>query len=151
MENKRIRVKAISGHGTTKPDETKPDSDQMKWLSRGLFEALIAFIARASGDDASNYKLRAMLYEFHYLPIGKAFGAARKAGADVPIRYEAQSYIAVNEEMIAQAGIKGICKPQKSRAGVRHNKFIVLGTARRLWRHCTGMQTSWPPPDAFFA
>ena len=42
------------------------------------------------------------------------------------IRYEAQSYKDENEEMIAKAGIKGICKPQKSRAGIRHNKFIVL-------------------------
>jgi len=109
-----------------KPDETKPDSDQMKWLSRGLFEALTTFIARASGSDASDYKLRAMLYEFRYLPVGKSFSAARKAGADVAIRYEAQSYADENELMITVAGIKGICKPQKSRAGIRHNKFIVL-------------------------
>ena len=109
--------------GRMKPDETRPESDQMKWLSRGLFEALTEFIGRASGAD---YKLRAMLYEFHYLPVGKAFSEARKAGADVAIRYEAQSYKDVNEEMIAQARISGICKPQKSRAGVRHNKFIVL-------------------------
>jgi phosphatidylserine/phosphatidylglycerophosphate/cardiolipin synthase-like enzyme len=112
--------------GDTKPDETKPDSAQMQWLSRGLFEALTGFIGRASGRDASDYKLRAMLYEFRYLPAGKAFNAARKAGADVAIRYEAQSYKDDNEEMIAKAGIKGICKPQKSRAGIRHNKFIVL-------------------------
>jgi len=110
----------------TKPDETKPESDQMVWLSRGLFEALTGFIGRAAGKDAKNYKLRAMLYEFRYLPVGKAFSAARKAGADVAIRYEAQSYKDENEAMIAKAGIKGICKPQKSRAGIRHNKFIVL-------------------------
>jgi hypothetical protein len=128
--------------GKAKPDETEPDSDQMKWLSRGLFEALIAFIARASGDDASDYKLRAMLYEFHYLPIGEAFSAARKAGADVSIRYEAQSYIDVNEEMIAQASIERICKPQKSRAGVRHNKFIVLihkGEPVAVWTGSTNI------------
>ena len=112
--------------GKTKPDETKPESEQMKWLSRGLFEALTKFIHRAAGEDASDYKLRAMLYEFRYLPVGKAFSAARKAGADVAIRYEAQTYKEHNEEMIAEAGIKGICKPQKSRAGIRHNKFIVL-------------------------
>jgi len=112
--------------GKSKPDETDPDSDQMKWLSRGLFEALSGFIARASGPDASDYKLRAMLYEFRYLPIGKAFNAARKAGADVAIRYEARSYKDENEAMIARAAIKRICKPQKSRAGIRHNKFIVL-------------------------
>jgi hypothetical protein len=56
--------------GKTLPDETKPDSAQMVWLSHGLFEALIAFIARASGADAGDFKLRAMLYEFHYPPVG---------------------------------------------------------------------------------
>ncbi len=112
--------------GKTRPDETRPNSEQMVWLSRGLFEALTGFIARAAGADAADYKLRAMLYEFRYLPIGEALGAARKAGADVQIRYEAQSYKDENEAMIAEAHIKGICKPQKSRAGIRHNKFIVL-------------------------
>jgi len=112
--------------GKTTPDETEPESEQMKWLSRGLFEALTEFIARAAGDDAADYKLRAMLYEFHYLPVGKAFRDARSAGADVAIRYEAQSYKDENETIIADAKIKGICKPQKSRAGIRHNKFIVL-------------------------
>jgi hypothetical protein len=110
----------------TAPDETQPNSDQMKWLSRGLFEALTGFIGLAAGEDAADYKLRAMLYEFHYLPVGKAFHDAHTAGADVAIRYEAQSYKDVNEEMIATAGIAGICTPQKSRVGIRHNKFIVL-------------------------
>lgn len=109
--------------GKTKPDDSDPNSEQMKWMSRGLFEALTEFIGRASGPDN---KLRAMFYEFRYLPIGKAFNAARKAKADVAIRYEAQSYKEDNEEMIAKAGIKEICKPQKSRAAIRHNKFIVL-------------------------
>jgi phosphatidylserine/phosphatidylglycerophosphate/cardiolipin synthase-like enzyme len=109
-----------------KPDETKPGSDQMTWLSRGLFEALTNFIGIAAGDDAADYGLRAMLYEFHYLPIGKAFKKAADAGADVAIRYEQQSYQDVNEEMIAAAKIKKLCKPQKSRTGIRHNKFIVL-------------------------
>ena len=109
-----------------KPDETKPKSDQMVWLSRGLFEALTTFIGRAAGNDASAYKLRAMLYEFRYLPVGQAFAAARTAGADVAIRYEAQSYKDENEAMITEAGIEDICQPQRSRAGIRHNKFIVL-------------------------
>src|SRR6266567_2807648 len=99
----------------TKPDETKPESEQMKWLSRGLFEALTAFIGRAAGPDAADFKLRAMLYEFHYAPVGEAFGKAATAGADVQIRYEAQSYKAVNEAMIAAAGIGAQCNPQKSR------------------------------------
>ncbi|MEC5384891.1 hypothetical protein VVD49_04110 [Uliginosibacterium sp. H3] len=112
--------------GKTKPDESKPDSEQMRWLSRGLFEALTNFIGLAAKADAADYKLRAMLYEFRYLPVGQAFAAASSAGADVAIRYEAQSYKDENEAMIAKAGIKTLCTPQKSRAGIRHNKFIVL-------------------------
>ncbi|QRM33189.1 phospholipase D-like domain-containing protein [Microvirga sp. VF16] len=112
--------------GKTKPDENDPASEPMKWLSRGLFEALTGFIARAAGPDAADYKLRAMLYEFRYPAIGESFKAAATAGADVDIRYEAQSYKDENEAMIAAVGIEHICTPQKSRAGIRHNKFIVL-------------------------
>ena len=112
--------------GQTKPDENKPHSAQMVWLSRGLFEALIAFIKLAANADAADYKLRGMLYEFRYKPVGQALGAAAKAGADVDVRYEAQTYKDDNEAMIAAARIKSLCKPQKSRGGIRHNKFIVL-------------------------
>jgi phosphatidylserine/phosphatidylglycerophosphate/cardiolipin synthase-like enzyme len=112
--------------GTQKPNPDHPDSEQMAWLSRGLFEALTRFIGLAAKADAARYKLRAMLYEFRYAPIGQAFKAARDAGADVDIRYEAQSYKDENEAMIAAVGIANICNPQKVRAGIRHNKFIVL-------------------------
>lgn len=112
--------------GKVKIDENKPLSDPMVWLSRGLFEALTDFIKLAAKEDAADYKLRAMLYEFRYLPVGKAFKEAAEAGADVDIRYEAQAYKDDNEAMIKKAGIKNVCTPQKSRGGIRHNKFIVL-------------------------
>jgi hypothetical protein len=112
--------------GQTVLEEDNPEQDAMVWLSRGLFEALTGFIKLAAKQDASDYKLRAMLYEFHYLPVGHAFQEAAEAGADVDIRYEAQGYKDVNEEMIKQAGIGELCTPQKSRSGIRHNKFIVL-------------------------
>jgi phosphatidylserine/phosphatidylglycerophosphate/cardiolipin synthase-like enzyme len=112
--------------GKTKPDEHDPISEQMVWLSRGLFEALTGFIRLAAGPDAKDYALRAALYEFKYAPVGQAFKDAKNAGADVDIRYEASSYKDHNEEMIAEAKIKQICKPQKARDGIRHNKFIVL-------------------------
>jgi hypothetical protein len=41
----------------------------MRWLSRGLFEALVRFIGLA-GDGMA---LRAALYEFHYQPVANAF------------------------------------------------------------------------------
>jgi hypothetical protein len=112
--------------GKVKPDPAHPESEQMAWLSRGLFEALVGFIKRAAGPDAGDYKLRAMFYEFRYAPVADAFKLARDNGADVDIRYEAQSYKDDNEATIAQAGIEDICRPQKSRGGIRHNKFIVL-------------------------
>lgn len=57
--------------GGARPDENKPDSEPMKWLSRGLFEALTGFIGRAAGTDAADYKLRAMLYEFRYPAVAR--------------------------------------------------------------------------------
>jgi phosphatidylserine/phosphatidylglycerophosphate/cardiolipin synthase-like enzyme len=112
--------------GKVKLDENEPKSEPMVWLSRGLFEALTNFIGLAAKKDAADYKLRAMLYEFRYLPVGRAFKEAAKKGADVDIRYEAQSYKLKNEAMIRKAGIKKLCTKQKSRGGIRHNKFIVL-------------------------
>ena len=128
--------------GKQKPDQTQPLSEQMAWLSRGLFEALIAFIGKASGEDAADYQLRAMLYEFKYAPVGEAFLRAREAGADVDIRYEAKSYKEANEAMIEDVGIDDLCSPQKPRAGIRHNKFIVLvhlGRPIAVWTGSTNI------------
>jgi hypothetical protein len=128
--------------GDTKPDEDDPESDQMAWLSRGLFEALTGFIKRAAGPDAADYKLRAMFYEFRYLPVGEALREAHDAGADVAVRYEAQSYEADNEAMITKAGIQDLCEPQKPRGGIRHNKFIVLihkGAPIAVWTGSTNI------------
>lgn len=124
------------------PDQDDPQSEQMKWLSRGLYEALTGFIGRAAGDDAADYALRAMFYEFRYKPVGEAFRAAHKAGADVAIRYENQSYADANEAMIVEARIKGLCQPQKSRGGIRHNKFVVLihkGEPVAVWTGSTNI------------
>lgn len=112
--------------GKDRPDEAQPGSEQMAWLSRGLYEALTGFIALASGPDGGDYALRALLYEFRYAPVGEAFKAAAEMKADVQIRYEAQTYRAKNESMIGAVEIGEICKPQKVRSGIRHNKFIVL-------------------------
>ena len=54
--------------GNKEPDAENPRSEEMKWLSRGLFEALIRFIGWQDGMG-----LRAALYEFHYQPVANAF------------------------------------------------------------------------------
>jgi hypothetical protein len=126
----------------TKPDENQPESEQMRWLSRGLYEALTGFIARAAGADAKTYSLRAMLYEFRYLPILKAFKAASKAGADVDVRFD-DDEDELNRKAVAQAGIEGISAPQRIRPGtLRHNKFIVLlrnGKPVAVWTGSTNI------------
>ena len=111
--------------GNAMPDADNPRCAEMKWLSRGLFEALIRFIGLA-GDGMG---LRAALYEFHYQPVANAFAKALEAGADVKIVYDAEStYKVENEATLATAGLTdaGAAVPRKVTEGIRHNKFIVL-------------------------
>lgn len=111
--------------GNRKPDENDPRSAEMKWLSRGLFEALVRFIGLA-GDGMA---LRAALYEFRYQPVANAFVAAIEGGADVKIVYDAEStYKVDNLATIRTAGLDDLDAviPRTVTEGIRHNKFIVL-------------------------
>ena len=111
--------------GNREPDAENPRSKEMKWLSRGLFEALIDFIGLAEDGMA----LRAALYEFHYQPVANAFAKAIEAGADVKIVYDAESdYKVDNEATITTARLDDYDAviPRTVSEGIRHNKFIVL-------------------------
>lgn len=112
--------------GNSEPDAEDPNSKEMKWLSRGLFEALTQFIERANSEK---YGLRAALYEFHYMPVAVAFAKTIESGADVKIVYDAEStYKEKNEITLQNAGLlePGIAIPRTVSEGIRHNKFIVL-------------------------
>jgi phosphatidylserine/phosphatidylglycerophosphate/cardiolipin synthase-like enzyme len=111
--------------GNREPDADNPRSREMKWLSRGLFEALISFIGLAK----DGMRLRAALYEFHYQPVASAFAKAIEAGADVKIVYDAESpYKAENEATIRTARLDeyDAVIARTVSEGLRHNKFIVL-------------------------
>jgi len=111
--------------GNREPDAENPRAIEMKWLSRGLFEALVGFIGLA-GDGMG---LRAAFYEFHYQPVANAFAKAIEAGADVKIVYDAESeYKVDNQGSIATAGLDhyNAVIPRTVTEGIRHNKFIVL-------------------------
>lgn len=111
--------------GNSQPDAEQPQSREMRWLSRGLFEALTGFIGRAR----DGMKLRAALYEFHYLPVANAFMQAIEAGADVKIVYDdVSSYKAQNRATLEAAGLSeyGAGIGRTVSEGIRHNKFIVL-------------------------
>lgn len=111
--------------GNREPDAENPRSPEMRWLSRGLFEALLHFIGLA-GDGMA---LRAAFYEFHYQPVANMFAKAIEAGADVKIVYDAErDYKAKNEATIRTARLdeNNAVIPRTVSEGIRHNKFIIL-------------------------
>lgn len=128
-------------YGNRQPDADNPRSKEMKWLSRGLFEALLQFI----GQARDGMGLRAALYEFHYQPVANAFAKAIEAGADVKIVYDAESnYKAENEATIESAGLDNYNAviPRTVSEGIRHNKFIVLlegGSPIGVWTGSTNI------------
>jgi phosphatidylserine/phosphatidylglycerophosphate/cardiolipin synthase-like enzyme len=127
--------------GNREPNPENPRSTEMKWLSRGLFEALVRFIGLA-GDGMA---LRAALYEFHYQPVANAFAKAIEAGADVKIVYDAESdYKIDNEATITTARLDEFDAviPRTVSEGIRHNKFIVLleaGKPIAVWTGSTNI------------
>ena len=126
------------------PDKV-PKGKAWEWLSRGLVEALLAFIKQAKG---SQYELRAALYEFQYLPVLQAFGAAQKTGAAIKIIFDAkpnsQNYPnQANQAAIAEANIKALTLPRAANPSyIAHNKFIVLlkdGKPVQVWTGSTNI------------
>jgi phosphatidylserine/phosphatidylglycerophosphate/cardiolipin synthase-like enzyme len=112
--------------GNRKPDPDDPWSEEMEWLSRGLFRALLHFIGLAKSH---RYALRAAFYEFHVQAIANTFAKAIEAGADVKIVYDAESsYKEDNETTIRNAGLDQYSAtiPRTVTTGIRHNKFVVL-------------------------
>lgn len=108
------------------PKSASPSSEEMVWLSRGLFEALTRFIGIA---EDHRFGLRAAMYEFHYQPVANAFAKAVDLGADVKIVYDAKSpYKVGNNATIQAAGLDQMDAviPRTVSEGIRHNKFIVL-------------------------
>lgn len=128
--------------GNAEPNRDEPFSKEMKWLSRGLFEAMIGYIGLAKNEK---YALRAAVYEFHYLPVAIAFAKSAETGADVKIVYDAEStYKESSEETIKTAGLDVINAviPRTVSEGIRHNKFIVLlheGKAVAVWTGSTNI------------
>jgi hypothetical protein len=97
-----------------------------RYLSHGLFEALLAFLARAEGPE---WSLHAAVYDFNWVPVLQALGEAHKRKAKVSIVYDAilaktgprKKSLAA----IAETGIGDLCIP-RTRGKIMHNKFFVL-------------------------
>ena len=97
----------------------------LEWLSRGLFEAILAYIRQAKNGDSA---LRAAVYEFTQPDVLAAFRKAHEDGADVRIVYHALDDEAgnANRDAIATAGLPDAILKARTHASIAHNKFIVL-------------------------
>jgi phosphatidylserine/phosphatidylglycerophosphate/cardiolipin synthase-like enzyme len=110
------------------------------WLSRGLEEAILAFLARAKD---SRYALHAAIYEFQKPELLQGLHAAKQRGAEVRVVYHYDEETGKENEHAAQnAGLDAVCVQRKNQGQISHNKFVVLlkqGTPRAVW---TG-STNW--------
>ena len=127
-----------------KPSEAGPGA--YEWLSRGLLEALLAFIGRAG----AGWSIHGAVYEFQWPDVLKAIAAAKKRGAQVRIIYDdIEAYSKgkpkgpwhKNRGQIEMAKIKGLCK-SRTKGSIMHNKFLVLsenGTPKAVWTGSTNL------------
>ncbi|HEX8080934.1 MAG TPA: phospholipase D-like domain-containing protein [Jatrophihabitans sp.] len=116
------------------PDKLPPDTRAaaMKWLSRGLHEALIAFI---TDDTSPSVAIRAAVYEFTEPTVLAAFAQAHAAGADVRIVYHADGEQGHRNEAAIQAAVQAVDFDRsvlipRTRAQIAHNKFIIRADRR---------------------
>lgn len=111
--------------GNVSPDVVGPPA--LKWLSRGLLEAMIRFIRQAKGK---RWGLRASMYEFNYIPVLQAFKKAIDRGADVHIIFDNKKRGPgeANRQALEQVGIgPEHATPRNANPGyIAHNKFIIL-------------------------
>ncbi|MGH6816121.1 MAG: phospholipase D-like domain-containing protein [Hyphomicrobiaceae bacterium] len=109
--------------GNRSPAEAGPAA--FVWLSRGLYEAMTAFI---DPPDAAEYEYRISAYEFYYEPFLQAIKAAHAKGAAFRILYDRRKDQpgTRNEQATEAAGIADFCLQRRATpSALSHNKFIV--------------------------
>ena len=121
------------------PDKV-PNHEAYKWLSRGLEEAMLGFIAEAKDKD---FGLRVAAYEFDYVPVIQALYDASERGADVKILYDRSKigpWKATDNAIAEVPGVEKLMTPRSSNSSIKHNKYIVLlykGKPIEVWTGST--------------
>lgn len=126
-----------------RPPDRRRNPEAYPWLSRGLEEALLAFIDQARPGSG----LRAAVYEFHYDRALEAFARAARRGVDVRIVCDAKRGALKprprNLSAIDAAGIGGLCTLRETNTSyIAHNKFIVRlerGRPMAVWTGSTNV------------
>ena len=133
------------------PDKDQPGAPYWGWLSRGLEEAMRAFIAQADGPQ---FGLRAAVYEFNYPPVLQAFKDAAEATGDVQIVYDRRGkpykpspdgkvqhrVWEATEAAAVEVGLLDHMTRRQTNSAISHNKFIVLlenGKPKAVWTGST--------------
>lgn len=113
----------VTKFGDNDPDEIP---EALTWLSRGLEEGLVAFIAKADGPD---FALHGCIYEFEKPTPIRALIQAQKRGAEVHIVYHARNGGKTAEEnrhAIESLGVEFPTTPRTQGSAIMHNKYLVL-------------------------
>jgi len=114
------------------PSEVGPAA--YHWLSRGLKESLLGFIAAAEPGDA----LHVAIYEFFDHEIAQAFKDAVNRQVDVRIVHDAKPgkhSTEENEEVIHHFGLEDV-RAKRTTVNISHNKIVIRlvnGAAQEVW------------------
>jgi phosphatidylserine/phosphatidylglycerophosphate/cardiolipin synthase-like enzyme len=117
------------------------------WISRGLEEAILAFLAQAKDKG---YGLHAAIYEFQKPNLLQGLKDAVGRGADVQVVYHCRQANdkddtwKKNTQAAHDAGLDAVCVQRKANPqnAISHNKFVVMlkdGAPLAVW---TG-STNW--------
>jgi phosphatidylserine/phosphatidylglycerophosphate/cardiolipin synthase-like enzyme len=123
-----------------KPPNAFPNGAAYRWLSRGLLEALLGFIGRAT--DAS-FGLHGAIYEFQWTAVLKGLAEAAARGVSVEVIYDGITGgpVTLNKKAIEAADIVALCQP-RTEGTLMHNKFFVLsrnGAPVAVWTGSTNL------------
>jgi phosphatidylserine/phosphatidylglycerophosphate/cardiolipin synthase-like enzyme len=131
-----------------RPAENDRSDPAYTWLSRGLEEALLAFIETAAGPG---FALRGSVYEFNYPRVLDALKAAADRGVDLRLVYDRRGQAGTggkkkvwqaSEPAIEQAGLGKYMIPRETNSAISHNKFLVLlhdNVPRAVWTGSTNI------------
>lgn len=111
----------------------------LKWLSRGLFEGLTAYIESAKAGEY----LYGCFYEFKDERTLLLLKEAKNRGVIVQLIVDGKQYGVENEEMARHVGILRLVKKWRIKAKIPHNKFLIhcsaAGTPVKVWTGSTNI------------
>ncbi len=105
-----------------KPSELPADA--LEWLSRGLLEQIVGFLAQATDD---RWALDVAIYEYELPAIAEAVEAAVQRGVQVRVVYHAKR--GDHQTEVNRAALRGLPEEvlrARVTSGIFHHKFVVL-------------------------